>query len=98
MTQSAQQAERTERTRRAAQPVLPERLIALLTGHLDVAADPGELYTTTTFESLGMDSLSLMELVVAAEEEYGIVLPEDTLDLSPGSTLGDAARAFRDAA
>ncbi|MFJ9381400.1 acyl carrier protein [Streptomyces sp. NPDC101455] len=89
MTQTADQS---------AQAQLPERLVALLTGLLDVKVEPGELSPDTTFESLGMDSLSLMELVVAAEEEFGIVLPEDTLDLSPSSTLADAARTFEHAA
>ncbi|MDX3763858.1 phosphopantetheine-binding protein [Streptomyces sp. AK02-04a] len=41
-----------------------------------------------------MDSLSLMELVVAAEEELGIVLPEDAVELSPIATLGEAAQVF----
>ncbi|MGV9273906.1 acyl carrier protein [Streptomyces griseosporeus] len=78
----------------ASPQALPEQLVALLTQHLEVHADPADLTLTTTFESLGVDSLALMELVVAAEEEFGIVLPEDTLDLSPASTLADAARAF----
>lgn len=73
---------------------LPEQLLALLTQHLEIDAGPEDLTPTTTFESLDVDSLALMELVVAAEEEFGIVLPEDTLDLSPASTLADAARAF----
>ncbi|MEU1028296.1 phosphopantetheine-binding protein [Streptomyces mirabilis] len=81
----------------AAESSLPEELVALLTGHLNVKADVDELSDRTTFESLGLDSLSLMELVVAAEEEYGIVLPENALDLRPSSTLGEAARAFEHA-
>ncbi|MCZ0990615.1 acyl carrier protein [Streptomyces diastatochromogenes] len=81
-----------------AERVLPERLVALLTGHLDVGMAPEQLTATMTFESLGMDSLSLMELVVAAEQEFGIVLAEGELDLFPASTLGDAARAFEHAA
>ncbi|MFF6829560.1 phosphopantetheine-binding protein [Streptomyces longwoodensis] len=78
----------------ARHPVLPARLVTLLTGHLDVGAEPEALTEATTFESLGMDSLSLMELVVAAEEEFGIVLPEEAVDLSPSVTLGEAARMF----
>ncbi|MER5782579.1 acyl carrier protein [Streptomyces mobaraensis] len=77
---------------------LPEPLVTLLTDHLDVEVTPEQLTAETTFESLGMDSLSLMELVVAAEQELGIVLPEGELDLFPDSTLGDAARAFEHAA
>ncbi|MER7000667.1 acyl carrier protein [Streptomyces sp. NPDC000410] len=77
---------------------LPERLVVLLTGHLDAEVAPEQLTIATTFESLGMDSPSLMELVVAAEQEFGIVLAEGELDLCPASTLGDAARAFDHAA
>ncbi|MER7623021.1 phosphopantetheine-binding protein [Streptomyces sp. NPDC126503] len=76
---------------------LPQELVTLLTDHLDVKAAPGSLTPSTSFESLDVDSLALMELVVAAEEEFGIVLPEETLDLSPASTLAEAARAFDEA-
>ncbi len=75
---------------------LPEELVSLLTGHFNVSRAAGELSGRTTFESLGLDSMSLMELVVA-EEEYGIVLPENALDLCPSSPLGEAARAFEHA-
>ncbi|MFR0359293.1 acyl carrier protein [Streptomyces sediminimaris] len=78
----------------AARNALPEQLVALLTEHLGIKAHPGDLTPATTFASLDMDSLDLMELVVAAEEEFGTVLPEDALDLAPTSTLADAARAF----
>ncbi|GAA3917809.1 hypothetical protein GCM10023084_80780 [Streptomyces lacrimifluminis] len=76
---------------------LPDLLVTLLTKHLNVPVLPQELKPATTFEDLGMDSLSLMELVVAAEEEFGIILSEETLDLSPSATLGEAARGFDDA-
>ncbi|MFC9925077.1 phosphopantetheine-binding protein [Streptomyces sp. NPDC127190] len=82
----------------AARGALPEQLVTLLTQHMEVRLEPGDLAPTATFKSLGVDSLSLMELVVAAEDEFGIVLPEDTLDLSPASTLADAARVFEEAA
>ncbi|MFI9722735.1 acyl carrier protein [Streptomyces sp. NPDC052396] len=88
MTQSPDQAE---------QSALPENLLALLTDHLGVHARPENLSAGMTFESLGMDSLSLMELVVAAEEKFAVVLPEDALDLAPSSTLAEAAHAFRNA-
>ncbi|MGF1426429.1 acyl carrier protein [Kitasatospora sp. LaBMicrA B282] len=87
----------TKAAEQDARPALPEGLVALLTGHLDVDAAVERLTPATTFESLGMDSMSLMELVVAAEQEFGIVLPAGGLDLFPDSTLGDAARAFEDA-
>jgi acyl carrier protein len=79
------------------QPTLPEPLIVLVTNILDMNVAPGELSTATTLESLGMDSLSLMELTVAAEQEYGIILPEEAADLDASCTLGDVARVFRHA-
>lgn len=78
----------------AEQLALPDPLVTLLTTHLKVPVSTDELSPATTFEDLGMDSLSLMELVVAAEEEFGIILPEEALNLSPSATLGDAARGF----
>jgi acyl carrier protein len=92
MTQAAERA-----AGQGGRPELPEHLVALVTGHLGVLVEPEQLTAQTTFESLGMDSLSLMELVVAAEEEFGIVLPEDAVELSPSATLGEAARAFEHA-
>lgn len=81
----------------AGQTELPEPLVALLVHHLDVPVSRSRVTSEATFESLGMDSLALRELVVAAEEEFGVVLPDAALDLSPASTLGEAARAFCDA-
>ncbi|WP_409236563.1 acyl carrier protein [Streptomyces sp. PA5.6] len=79
---------------RPQQPELPAELVALLADRLDVTAESDQLSPSTTFADLGLDSLWLMELVIAAEEEFGIVLPEDALDLRPTSTLGEAAAAF----
>ncbi|MDX2698279.1 acyl carrier protein [Streptomyces ipomoeae] len=71
---------------------IPEHLVALVAGQLGVG--PDQFSATTTLQDLGIDSLGLMELVVAAEERFGIVLPEDVLDLAPNATLGEAARLF----
>ncbi|ATL32213.1 acyl carrier protein [Streptomyces formicae] len=85
----------TQAQKPTAQPELSERFVTLLTSILDREPEPGELSPHTTFESLDMDSLYLMELVVAAEQEFGIVLPDDAMDLSPSSTLADATRVFQ---
>ncbi|MDX2819754.1 acyl carrier protein [Streptomyces ipomoeae] len=71
---------------------LPEHLVALVAGQLGVG--PDQFSATTTLQDLGIDSLGLMELVVAAEERFGIVVPEDVLDLAPSATLGEATRLF----
>lgn len=91
-------ADHGPRADRASGPGTTAQLLSLLTEHLEMAVDPGSLTAATTFESLGMNSLTLMELVVAAEQECGLVLREDALDdLSPAMTLGTAADAFEHA-
>ncbi|MFD3548695.1 phosphopantetheine-binding protein [Streptomyces sp. NPDC058655] len=76
---------------------LPEKLMALVHEQLGGEAQARNITPDLTFESLGMDSLALMELVVAAEERFGIVPSEEAMDLAPSATLADAARAFADA-
>ncbi|MFC5722019.1 acyl carrier protein [Streptomyces gamaensis] len=84
-------------TRPLDRPALPENFIALLTEHLGIPVPAEELSAEATLESLNMDSLALMELVVTAEEAFGIVLPDSALDLSPSATLGEAAKVFDEA-
>ncbi|MFE0042984.1 acyl carrier protein [Streptomyces albireticuli] len=79
------------------QAALPENFIALLTDHLRIPVPADGLSAATTLESLDIDSLALMELVVAAEDVLGIVLPDSALDLSPAATLGEAAKVFDEA-
>ncbi|OKK15674.1 acyl carrier protein [Streptomyces sp. CB00455] len=81
----------------AAYNALPEQLVALVNEQLGGEAQARQLTPDLTFESLGMDSLALMELVVAAEERFGIVPSEEAMDLAPSATLAAAARAFADA-
>jgi len=49
-----------------------EKLTKLLAAHLDT--DPGEINAETTFESLGIDSLDTVEMVMELEEELGVEL------------------------
>lgn len=52
-----------------------EKLKTLLADHCDV--DPSEITDETTFESLGIDSLDTVEMVMEMEEELGIELELD---------------------
>ncbi|MBB5119356.1 acyl carrier protein [Streptomyces eurocidicus] len=79
------------------QSALPENFVSLLTDHLRIPVPPDGLSAATTLESLDIDSLALMELMVAAEEVFGVVLPDDALDLTPSTTLGEAAKVFDEA-
>jgi acyl carrier protein len=42
--------------------------------------DAANLRPDTTLESLGLDSLTLMEFVFAVEDQYSVRVPEDKLD------------------
>ncbi|WPO74782.1 MULTISPECIES: phosphopantetheine-binding protein [unclassified Streptomyces] len=57
----------------------------VLTGTFGV--DPDEVHPEATFDSLGLDSLSLAELSLLVEERTGQRLE----DLPPTATLADAA-------
>lgn len=52
--------------------MIMEKLTKLLAEHLDV--DPGTIQAETTFESLGIDSLDTVEMVMELEEELGLDL------------------------
>lgn len=66
-----------------------EKVIALLAEQLDL--DPDDISGDTSFaDDLGADSLDLVELMVTAEAEYGVVIIEDELENI--KTVGDIAR------
>lgn len=63
-----------------------EKLIQLLADHAEV--DATTIAADTTFESLGIDSLDTVELVMELEEELGVELE---LDEKVG-TVGELAK------
>ena len=60
-----------------------------------MSVDADELTVETTFESLSADSLDLIQLVSAIEEDLGITIDED--DLTSIKTLGDAVTMIANA-
>ena len=62
----------------------------ILTGTFGVPAD--DLGRDVTFESLGLDSLDLVELTLVIEEETGIKIEDE--ELEDVRTIGDAADAI----
>ncbi|MCL7376941.1 MULTISPECIES: acyl carrier protein [Streptomyces] len=64
-----------------------QRLLELLTSTFGL--DPESIEPTSTLSALELDSLALVELSVAAQEEFDVPL-EDS-DLGPESTVGQAA-------
>ncbi|MFE2031949.1 acyl carrier protein [Streptomyces scopuliridis] len=64
-----------------------QRLLELLTSTFGL--DPASIEPTSTLSALELDSLALVELSVAAQEEFDVPL-EDS-ELGPESTVGQAA-------
>ena len=52
-----------------------EKLVKLLAEHLDIAEN--EITADTSFDSLGIDSLDTVEMVMELEEELGVELELD---------------------
>ena len=45
----------------------------------NLVADSVEVNTTTPFDSLGLDSFSIIEIVLFIERKYGVTLPDKEL-------------------
>lgn len=66
--------------------------LASLFAKVDAVEDAEEVNAEDTFDSLGVDSLTRIELAVRAEEHFGVRVDADTLD--PASTVGEMAAFF----
>ena len=64
-----------------------ERIKEIISAQLGVNADTITMETSFT-DDLGADSLDLVELVMALEEEFDIEMPDDEIENI--STVGDA--------
>lgn len=68
------------------------QLATILTDQFGVPA--GDITPDATFESLGLDSLDLVEVTLVIDEELGIRIPDDRLgDIT---TTGDAVAVLVD--
>ncbi|MBB4097509.1 acyl carrier protein [Sphingomonas kyeonggiensis] len=71
----------------ATQEEITTRVTALVVDHLGV--DANDVTPTASFiDDLGADSLDIVELVMAFEEEFGVEIPDDAAEKI--STVGDA--------
>jgi acyl carrier protein len=60
--------------------------------------DAGKVQPEATLESLGLDSLALMEFVFAVEDRFDVRIPEDRLDpRQAGVTLEQLANLLDEA-
>ncbi len=62
-----------------------EKLVALLAEHVD--CEPSEITESTTFESLGIDSLDTVEIIMQLEDELGVELQLEEKLVSVGDFL-----------
>ena len=69
-----------------------EKLAALLSEQFGV--DVGSITMDTSFEDLGADSLDIVEMTMAVEEEFGLE-DMDEEDLSGISTVADLVRYLK---
>jgi acyl carrier protein len=72
-------------------------LAALAEVLADVAdVDPADVTPGARFDDLGIDSLTLVDVVVAVEDRFGLVIPDD--EWARFETVGDADAHVRRAA
>jgi acyl carrier protein len=72
-------------------PIL-DKITAIIAEQLDV--ETSEVSPEKSFtDDLGADSLAIVELVLALEEEFGIKIPDDKVDSI--KTVGDAVEYIR---
>ena len=70
-----------------------EKIKGIIAEQLGV--DEGEVTMESSFiEDLGADSLDIVELVMALEEEFDIVIPDE--DAEKIRTVGDAVRYIQE--
>ncbi|MET9900711.1 acyl carrier protein [Streptomyces sp. NPDC006446] len=67
-----------------------ERLVALLAEGFGLEA--GEIDPELTFSELEMDSLALVELGLAAQQEFGVPLADE--DIQSGDSISQAAKTI----
>ena len=73
-----------------------EAVAEVLAEKFDVEAT--RIRPDATLESLGLDSLTLMEFVFAVEDRFSVRIPEDRLDpRQAGVTLGHLSDLLEDA-
>jgi len=74
-----------------------DMLAALAELLADVARiDPADVTPRARFDDLGIDSLTMVDAVVALEDRFGLVIPDD--EWARFATVGDAVAHLQSAA
>ena len=69
-----------------------EKVKAIIKDKLSL--DTAEITKESTFADLGADSLDIVELIMALEEEFGIEIPDEEAEKI--KTVGDAVKYIDD--
>ena len=69
-----------------------EKLVAYAAKQLEL--DPSEITPDSTFESLGIDSLDVVDLVMSLEEEFDTEIPDEEVENI--KTVGDIVKYIED--
>ena len=64
-----------------------EKLVAFAAEHLEL--DPSEITPESTFESLGIDSLDIVEMIMDLESELGVELEMEDQKIATFQELAD---------
>ena len=64
-----------------------EKIQGLLVKKFDL--NPADIKTDSTLESLGLDSLSVIELLFDLEDEFGIKIPDDANNRVKPDSVGE---------
>ncbi len=64
-----------------------EKIQSLLVKKFDLNAS--DIHTDSTLESLGLDSLSVIELLFDLEDEFGITIPDDASNRAKPNSVGE---------
>ena len=72
---------------------IPRTFQEVLRPHLPFA-DSGELTDSDELASLGLDSMSIVQLLGDLEDRYGVELPDDILNEATFATVGSLWRTL----
>ena len=71
---------------------LSEKIKSILSEHLSV--DSADLADNTSFDDLNADSLDVVEIIMALEEEFDIEIPDE--DAEKIRTVGDVTEYIKE--